>query len=220
MVMGNLVMGDWNLGSSPFSSLFRDLYAITDDEIKRAHKETLSKIYVTGPYQALLAYMQKNGKAWRDVAPSPPFNRGQVHRWQDGQNRPGPDSIARIKCINQIADAEIPTPSPEEADLAACAATLTIIRDRRRPAPGPPHQPMNLHLYRALEFTLGGHPQLLSKPKTLVRDQVLTAIAWDISRTIPAAGIRTLSNLEHVLQDWAAPYVFLAGVLGHDEEDV
>jgi len=220
MATGDLVMSDWNLGYSPFSPLFRDLYAITDEEIKQTHKEALSRFYLSEPYEALLAYMQKNGKTWRQVAPPSDFNRGMVHYWENGQRRPSPDNIAKIKRIHQIPDNEIPTPSPTEADLAACAETLRIIRDSRRDRPGPPHRPMNAHLYRALEFVFGDYPKLLSMPKTFVRDRVLTAIAWDLDRSIPAAEIRTLADLDCILLDWLGPYVASVGVLGHDEDDV
>jgi hypothetical protein len=213
-------MSDWNLGSSLFSPFFRDRYAITDEAIKQTHKAAQTKFYLSEPFEALLVYMQKNGKAWRDVAPSPPFNRGQVHRWQNGENCPSPENIARIKLINQIADNEIPTPSVEEADLAACAETLRIIRDSHRDRPGPPRRTMNLHLYRALEFIMEDYSRIVFKPKTFDRDRSLTAIAWGISRSVPEAQVRTLPELECVLGDWLGPYVVMLGVLNDDEDEL
>src|SRR4051794_18588358 len=118
MESGKPIMSDWRLVSSPFSPLSRDLYEITDEEIREVHKKAGERILWDEPYQALLAYKQERGMTWHQLAPLP-FNRTLVCKWQSGEQRPHPKSIIKIKNVQQIADAEVPTPSPKEAVLAA-----------------------------------------------------------------------------------------------------
>jgi hypothetical protein len=208
--MDALQSPDWYDEVDPRDQVFRDLFVIDDNTIKKYYRDRFKQLHHDAQCQALVGYLDKMGLTWAHVAHF--VHRAQHGRWSRGLAQPSPETLDEIKRINKIRDEDLGMLPLRICRLTATADTLRLIREARDPKPEPPHEIIDGHQYHILEFVFQDLKTRITE-RTAVRDEFMADIALYVHEKFPQARIQTLGDLDRLLSDWIAPYVIFAGVL-------